>query len=53
MDQPLPPLLNQLVLQFSGHMQQQTTTGDQLDKFSDSDMKKVEQETAAQREVRV
>ncbi|CAI8011150.1 Nucleoporin p58/p45 [Geodia barretti] len=51
MEQPLPPVLNQLVHQFSQHMKQQSTTGDEMDKFSDSDMKKVQQETGTQREV--
>ena len=52
MQQPLPPVLNQLVHDLSQHMRQQTATGDEMDKFSDSDMKKVQQETATQREVR-
>ena len=52
MEQPLPPVLNQLVHQFSQHMKQQSATGDEMDKFSDSDMKKVQQETGTQREVR-
>ena len=51
MDQPLPAILNQLVQEFTQHMRQQTATGDQLDKFSDSNMRRVQQETVTQREV--
>ena len=51
LEQPLPPVLNQLVSEFILHMKQQTSTGDEIDKFSDSSMKKVQEETRAQRQV--
>ena len=53
LEQPLPAVLNQLVNEFSQRMKQQTTTGDGIDKFSDSAQKKVQQETASQRQVGV
>ena len=52
MEQPLPAVLNQLVSEFSQHMKQQTATSDELNKFSDTAMKKVGQETDIQRQVR-
>ena len=52
LEQPLPPVLSQLVSVFSRHLKEQTSTGDEIDKSSDSGMKKVRQETAAQRQVR-
>ena len=53
LEQPLPPVLNQLVNEFSQHMKQQTSTGDEINKFSDRAMEKVQQETGSQRQVRV
>ena len=52
MDQALPPVLNTLVHQFSAHMKQESATGEEMDKFTDSDMKKVQLETSTHREVR-
>ena len=52
LEQPLPPVLSQLVSEFSRHLKEQTSTGDEIDKSSDSGMKKVRQEMAAQRQVR-
>lgn len=52
MEQQLPSALNQLVGEFSQHMRRQTTIGDEMNKCSDSDMKKVQQETVTQKEVR-
>lgn len=51
LEQPLPAVLNQLVSEYSQHMKQQTSTGDEIGKFSDSAMKKVQQETEAHRQV--
>ena len=51
LEQPLPPVLNQLVHELTQHTKEQTTSADEIDKFSESGMKKVQRETETQRQV--
>ena len=51
LEQPLPPVLNQLVGEFSQCMKQQVSSSDEISRFSDSNIKKVCQEARSQSQV--
>ena len=51
LDEEIPDFLNQLVANYERFLKSQKETSDEISKFSDSGLKKVKQETAAQQHV--